>query len=97
MTVASHNTMQKRLCREYKVSPKEARLLLKASGYDYNLARTALYKMKFSRCNISIEDLTRAINDFTKICIRIVNSLVAGCAAFQEAFTDTFNEKGAEA
>ena len=92
MTVASHNTMQKRLCRDYKVSPKEARLLLKASGYDYNLARTALYKMQFSRCAISIEDLTKAVNDFTKICIRFVNSLAAACVAFQEAFIDTFNE-----
>lgn len=90
MTAASHNTMQKRLCREYKVTPREARLLLKASGYDYNLARTALYKMKFSRCNISIEDLTRAVEGFTKICIRFVNSLSAACTAFQEAFTEKF-------
>lgn len=92
----SHNTMQKRLCREYKVTPREARLLLKVSGYDYNLARTTLCKMELSRCTISIEDLTRAVEGFTKMCIRLANSFSAACTAFRETFTDTFNEEGAE-
>lgn len=97
MKVASHNTMQKRLCREYKVTPREARILLKVSKYDYNLARTELYKMKISRCAISIENLTKAVEGLTKMCIRLANSFAAACTAFREAFTDTFNEEGAEA
>lgn len=92
MKVASHNTMQKRLCREYKVTPREARLLLNVSKYDYNLARTALYKMKFSRCTISIEDLTRAVEDFTKMCFRLANSFAAACTAFRETFTEKYLE-----
>lgn len=81
--------MQKRLCREYKVTPREARLLLKVSGYDYNLARTALCKMELSRCTISIEDLTKAVEEFTKMCIRLANSFAAACTAFRETFTKT--------
>lgn len=92
----SHNTMQKRLCREYKVAPREARLLLKASGYDYNLAKSSLFQMKISNCVISIEDLTRAVGDFTKKLTRFVNSFAAACTAFRETFTDTFNEEGAK-
>lgn len=90
---ASHNTMQKRLCREYKVTPREARLLLKASGYDYNLARTALCKIELSRCAISIGDLAKAVEGFTKMCTRVANSFVAACTAFSETFTKTFNEE----
>ena len=88
----SHNTMQKRLCREYKVTPREARLLLKASGYDYNIAKSSLFQMEMSNCVISIEDLTKAVEDFTKMCIRLVNSFAAACTAFQETLTETLLE-----
>lgn len=70
----SHNTMQKRLCREYKITPREARLLLKASGYNYKLAKSSLFQMKMSNCVISIENWTRAVGDFTKILKQLVNS-----------------------
>lgn len=79
----THNTMKKRLRRKFNISPREARLALRKCDYDYELAAGSVALRK---CGLSIEELAKSLDAFTKTVIRIGNGLAAGISAFGEAF-----------
>lgn len=79
----THNTMKKRLCRKFNISPREARLALRKYDYDYEVAAETVALLK---CGLTIEELAKGIEAFTKTVIRIGNGIAAGISAFGEAF-----------
>ena len=86
----THNTMKKRLSRKFNISPREARLALRKCNYDYEAAAASVGLLK---CGLSIEELAKGIEAFTKAAIRIGNGIAAGISAFGKAFTEEMNRE----
>ena len=86
----THNTMKKRLRRKFNISPREARLALRKCNYDYE---TAAGSVELLKCGLSIEELAKGIEAFTKAAIRIGNGIAAGISAFGKAFTEEMNRE----
>ena len=85
----SNNTKEKRLRRNFGIAPREARLILKSSSYDYRLAENVLYQNGFKKLNLTTKDLCEALKGFAKVVERFVHAFVCAC----NAFVDTFSEK----
>lgn len=85
----SNNTKEKRLRRNFGIAPREARLILKSSSYDYRLAESVLYQNGFKKLNLTTKDLCEAIIEFGKLVERFVPAFVCAC----NAFVDTFSKK----
>lgn len=85
----SNNTKEKRLRHSFGITPREARLILKSSSYDYRLAENVLYQNGFKKLNLTTKDLCNAIVEFGKVVERFVSAFTCAC----NAFVDTFSEK----
>ena len=92
MKKTSNNTKEKRLRREFKISPREARHILKNSGYNYQLAETTLIQQGFTRLTYSMDDICRAIKLFTDITAKFVNAFGEACSAFAKTFSEKLSE-----
>ena len=89
----SHNTMRRKLCRTYNISPREARIVLRAHGYNYELAEASLINIGLHACILNNMDLVKALNQFSETCIKVANAVCAGINAFGEAFRNTLAEE----
>ena len=87
----THNTMKRRLSRCYKLTPREARLLLRSSNYDYNLAESVLIQRGLESCCLSIDDISKAIQVFTNVTKKVVKAFAEACSAFGKAFSEEMN------
>lgn len=70
----SNNTKEKRLRHSYGITPREARLILKSSSYDYRLAEIVLYQNGFKKLNLTTKDLCEALTEFSKLVERAVSA-----------------------
>lgn len=70
----SNNTKEKRLRRNFGIAPREARLILKSSSYDYRLAENVLYQNGFKKLNLTTKDLCEALTRFAKVVERAVSA-----------------------
>ena len=87
----THNTMKRRLSRCYKLTPREARLLLRSSNYDYNLAESVLIQRGPESCRLSIDDICTAIQGIVKVTTKIVKAMAEACSAFGKTFSEVMN------
>lgn len=87
----THNIMKKRLYRNYKITPREARIVLRECNYNYEMAERLLIQRGLLSCRISIEDLCEGIRSFTNICIKVGNALGEAFAAFGKTFSEVMN------
>jgi hypothetical protein len=74
MKQASNNTKEKRLRRNFGIAPREARLILKSSSYDYRLAENVLYQNGFKKLNLSTSELCKAVKEFGKLVERFISA-----------------------
>lgn len=73
----SNNTKEKRLRRNFGIAPREARLILKSSFYDYRLAESVLYQNGFKKLNLSTSELCKAVKEFGKVVERFVSAFAS--------------------
>ena len=92
MKKTSNNTKEKRLRREFKISPRESRHILKASGYNYQLAETMLIRQVFTRATYSIGDVCQAIKLFVDTTTKFMNAFAEACSAFAKTFSEKLSE-----
>lgn len=87
----THNTMKRRLSRCYKITPREARIVLRSSNYDYNLAESALIQRGLESCRLSIDDIGNALQGFTNVITKMIKALAEACSAFGKTFSEEMN------
>lgn len=92
MKKTSNNTKEKRLRREFKISPREARHILKASDYNYQLAQTSLVQQGLTRLTYSMDDICKAIKFFVDTTNKFVKAFAYACNAFSETFSEKLSE-----
>ena len=90
----SNNTKEKRLRRNFGIAPREARLILKSSSYDYRLAENVLYQNGFKKLNLTTKDLCEALIEFGKLVERFVSAFTCACNAFADTFSKKMKEGG---
>lgn len=87
----THNTMKKRLYRQYKITPREARIVLRESNYNYAMAESLLIQRGLLQCRISIDDLCEGIRRFTNIVNKTLMAMAEACSAFGKTFSEVMN------
>ena len=84
----SHNTIIKRLCRNFQMSPRDARILCRQCNYDLDLIESALLYKKLHNLRISTDKIGEAFASFTSLLAEIAEKLGRACRAAMEAFAN---------
>lgn len=84
----SHNTIIKRLCRNFQMSPRDARILCRKCKYDLDLIESALLYKKLNNLRISTDKIGEAFASFTNVIVEIAEKLGRACSAAAEAFAN---------
>lgn len=84
----SHNTIIKRLCRNFQMSPRDARILCRECKYDLDLIESALLYKKLHNLRITTGKIGEAFASLTNLLAGVAEKLGRACNAAAEAFAN---------
>ena len=85
----SRRTMRKRLAREYGISPKESRILLRKCGYYYDLA---VYMLTLEKTNSNLDGVSYSFRKLGEVARETSETLYEALGRLGEVFFETVTE-----